>query len=87
MFFKSMLKQLYTNGSLANTDDGFRFELKNRLMPAKLQRVRRVAVDGREVSLDGAMVATDDGRVLRPEDVSAASPAWIVSSESELLER
>jgi hydroxymethylglutaryl-CoA reductase (NADPH) len=75
MFFQSMLKQLYTNGSLANTEDGFRFELKNRLMPAKLRGVRRVVVDGRAISLDGATVAADDGRVLRPEDVSAESPA------------
>ena len=74
-FFTSALKQLYTTGSLANTDDGFRFELKNRLMPAKLHGVRRVAVDGRDVPLDGATIAADDGRVLGPEDVSAESPA------------
>jgi hydroxymethylglutaryl-CoA reductase (NADPH) len=74
-FFSGVLKQLYTTGSLANTGDGFRFELKNRLMAAKLHGVRRVTVDGRDVSLDGAEIAADDGRVLRPGDVSAESPA------------
>ena len=72
---KTILKNLYTNGSLANTDGGFRFELKNRLIPAKLAGVRRVTVDGRDVSLDGSTILADDGRVLRPEDVSADAPA------------
>ncbi|MDF1503742.1 hypothetical protein [Roseisolibacter sp. H3M3-2] len=74
-FFSGFLKQLYTDGSLANTDDGFRFELKNRLMPAALHGVRRVAVDGRELPLAGATIAADDGRVLRPDAVSAEAPA------------
>lgn len=72
---KGFLKQLYTNGSLANTEDGFRFELKNRLLPAKLHGVHRVAVDGRDVPLDGAVIHADDGRVLRGGDFSAESPA------------
>lgn len=71
----AILKNLYTNGSLTNTEDGFQFELKNRLIPAKLLGVRRVAVDGREVSLDGSIIQADDGRVLTPNDVSADTPA------------
>jgi hydroxymethylglutaryl-CoA reductase (NADPH) len=72
--FKSVLKQLYTNGSLRNTEDGFRFELKNRLMDAKLAGVRRVSVDGRDVSLEGSYLVTGDGRRVEPREVSAASP-------------
>lgn len=72
--FKSMLKQLYTNGSLRNTDDGFRFELKNRLIDARLTGVRRVRVDGAPVSLDGASLTTDDGRIVTPGELSPASP-------------
>jgi len=74
MFFKSVLKQLYTNGSLRNTEDGFRFELKNRLMDAKLLGVRRVTIDGREAALDGATLVTSDGRTLGPGDVSPDAP-------------
>lgn len=74
MFFKSVLKQLYTNGSLRNTEDGFRFELKNRLMDARLLGVRRVTVDGRDVPLDGSRLVTGDGRTVGPEDVSRETP-------------
>ena len=74
MFFKSMLKQLYTRESLRATDDGFAFQLKNRLLAAKLVGVRRVAVDGRDVPLDGAQLVTGDGRVFGTGDVSADSP-------------
>ena len=74
MFFQSMLKQLYTRESLRSTDDGFRFELKNRLLAAKLTGVRRVAVDGHDVSLAGAELVTGDGRALTPDEVSAATP-------------
>jgi len=74
MFFKSVLKQLYTNGSLRNTEDGFRFELKNRLMDAKLLGVKRVAIDGRDVALDGSYLVTADGRTVRPHEVSREAP-------------
>lgn len=74
MFFKSMLKQLYTRESLRSTDDGFAFQLKNRLLAAKLVSVRRVAVDGRDVPLDGAQLVTGDGRVLGTADVTAERP-------------
>jgi len=71
---KTFLKQLYTNGSLANTPDGVRFELKNRLLDAKLVAVRRIAIDGRDLPLDAATLALEDGRVLTQADVAAASP-------------
>jgi hydroxymethylglutaryl-CoA reductase (NADPH) len=74
LFFKSALKQLYTRNSLRNTEDGFRFELKNRLLDAKLTGVRRIAVDGRDLSLDGAHLVLPDGRTVTPGEVSAASP-------------
>lgn len=71
---KGILKQLYTDGSLRNTDDGFRFQLKNRLMDAKLAGVRRVSVGGREVSLAGARLVTGEGRTVGPEEVSTDTP-------------
>ncbi len=47
-----LLKQLYTFGSLANSDAGVTFALKNRLSDATLVGVRRIAVDGAEVPRD-----------------------------------
>ena len=71
---KTFLKQIYTNGSLANTDDGVRFELKNRLLDAKLTGVRRVSIGDRDVPLDGATLVLEDGRVLAPPDISPNAP-------------
>jgi hydroxymethylglutaryl-CoA reductase (NADPH) len=71
---KTFLKQLYTNGSLANTDDGVRFELKNRLLDAKLVAVTRIVIDGRDVPLDRSTLGLEDGRVLSHADVASAAP-------------
>jgi len=48
-----VLTHLYTVGSLRNVDDGFRFEVKNRVFDATL-----LAVDG--LSIDGVAVALAD---------------------------
>lgn len=71
---KHFLKQLYTNGSLANEQDGVTFELKNRLIDAKLVAVRRIAIDDQDIALDVATLALEDGRVLSQADVAAAAP-------------
>ena len=47
-----LLEHLYTVGSLENVDDGFRFQVKNRLFDATLVAVDRLVVDGDEVELD-----------------------------------
>lgn len=47
-----ILKQMYTFGSLENTNDGFRFSLKNRLSNATLTKLVEVRVDGQPVPLD-----------------------------------
>jgi hydroxymethylglutaryl-CoA reductase (NADPH) len=47
-----LLEHLYTVGSLENVDEGFRFQVKNRLFDATLVAVDRLVVDGDEVELD-----------------------------------
>jgi hydroxymethylglutaryl-CoA reductase (NADPH) len=69
-----LLKQLYTFGSLENTAEGIRFSLKNRLSDATLQGIHRLSVGGHEVSLDQISLQLEDGRVLHPADISAATP-------------
>jgi hydroxymethylglutaryl-CoA reductase (NADPH) len=71
-----VLKQLYTFGSLANTDDGVRLTLKNRLSDASLTRVAGVTIDGREApreSIEIDVLEGGDGRRLRAAEISEAN--------------
>jgi hydroxymethylglutaryl-CoA reductase (NADPH) len=68
-----LLRQLYTVGSLANTDAGVGFAIKNRLFDATLTAVDAVIVDG--VSAGLADVTLDrDGRAVAAADVRAGLP-------------
>jgi hydroxymethylglutaryl-CoA reductase (NADPH) len=69
-----LLKQLYTFGSLRNTDEGVRFSIKNRLSDAQLTGVRRVAIGGRTVPLDRVRIELRAGRVVGPADISDRTP-------------
>ncbi|MDX2282591.1 MAG: hydroxymethylglutaryl-CoA reductase [Bacteroidia bacterium] len=75
MFIPSLLlKQLYTFGSLRNTDEGVRFSLKNRLSDASLTRVSRVRVGDYEAGPDAITVVLADGRRLAPADIGPDRP-------------
>lgn len=69
-----LLKKLYTLGSLKNTNAGVQFSVKNRLSDVELTGLRKVAVDGKEVSLDTIRLVLSDGRTLAPQDISPANP-------------
>ena len=47
-----LLKQLHTNGSLRNTDDGVQFSVKNRLSDATFTGLTGLKFDGYEVPAD-----------------------------------
>src|SRR5688572_17289165 len=47
-----ILKQMYTLGSLENSEDGVRFSLKNRLSNATVTRLQEVRINGRAVPID-----------------------------------
>ncbi len=49
-----LLRRLYVKQSLANIDDGFRFELMNRLGSGYSHKVHPLTVDGAEVPIDNA---------------------------------
>ena len=65
-----ILKQLYTFSSLANTGDGVRFSLKNRLSDATLTRVLAVRLDGSEVPLERVRLDLGSGQVRTARSVS-----------------
>jgi hydroxymethylglutaryl-CoA reductase (NADPH) len=58
-----ILKQMYTLGSLENTDDGIRFSLKNRLSNATLTGIAELKCNGRAVPLDQVQLEADGERV------------------------
>jgi hydroxymethylglutaryl-CoA reductase (NADPH) len=66
-----LLKQLYTFGSLSNTEDGVRFSVKNRLSDATVTRLTKVAFDGREAPPQAITILVADGRRLRPDELAA----------------
>ncbi len=69
-----LLKQLYTFGSLANTENGVRFALKNRLSDASLLALRSLSVDGREADLATVTFELADGTLLSAGAISVAQP-------------
>lgn len=47
-----LLRRLYVKQSLTNTENGFQFELMNRLGSGYSHRVHPLTVDGKEVKID-----------------------------------
>jgi hydroxymethylglutaryl-CoA reductase (NADPH) len=71
MFVPSaLLKQLYTFGSLENTDQGVEFALKNRLKDATLTALLDVKIDGQSVPRDGVHLFMGDGDTYAASDIS-----------------
>ncbi len=69
-----ILKQLYTFGSLENTPEGVRLELKNRLSDARLTRLIGVRIDGDDVPLGDLRIEVAGGECMTANDVSGTSP-------------
>ena len=68
-----ILKQLYTFGSLENTDQGVRFGLKNRLSDATLTGLRALRLDGRDIALSQVVLELGAGVSVRAVDLTAES--------------
>ena len=58
---EKVLKRLYTYGSLTNTDDGVRFEVKNRLQDAEFGGLERLEINGDEVLRSDVTLETSEG--------------------------
>ena len=68
-----LLKQLYTFGSLRNTEQGVRFSIKNRLSDAEVTELISVRIGDEPVAME-ALHLEIDGTTVRPGDVSKQSP-------------
>ena len=72
MFIPSaLLKQLYTFGSLENTDKGVEFAIKNRLKDATLTELLDVKINGESVSRDDLYLFMGDGDTYRADEISS----------------
>jgi hydroxymethylglutaryl-CoA reductase (NADPH) len=71
MFVPSaLLKQLYTFGSLENTDQGVEFAIKNRLKDATLTELIAVEIDGSAVPDDAVHLFMGDGDTYSAADIA-----------------
>jgi hydroxymethylglutaryl-CoA reductase (NADPH) len=74
MFVPSLLlKQLYTFGSLKNSDHGVQFSIKNRLSDATVTGLRGIRINGQEIPLHDVEVRMDDA-VIQPHQITADQP-------------
>ena len=69
-----ILKQMYTFGSLKNTDTGVQFSLKNRLADATVTGLVEIALDGRAVPLDRVVLDFGNGERRKASEITAARP-------------
>lgn len=68
---KSLLKRLYNRSSLHNSDSGFRFSIKNRLSPARLEAVERLRLDGEDIATERVRLSMDGNPPFAPADIAA----------------
>ena len=75
MFIPSLvLKQLYTFGSLKNTESGVVFALKNRLSDAEFAELLGIKLDGQAAGLETVTLRLSDGHALTPKQVTDEGP-------------
>ena len=64
-----LLRRLYVKQSLTNTEDGFQFELMNRLGSGYSHKVHPLTVDGADIPIDSAEFNLE-GTVIRFDEVT-----------------
>lgn len=69
-----LLKQLYTFGSLKNTDKGVKFSIKNRLSDATLTGIRSLCINGQEIALKHVVIDLGGGETHQSQNISSSRP-------------
>lgn len=69
-----LLRQLYTFGSLKNTEAGIQFSIKNRLSDAKFIGLHNLNIDGNEISLQSIAMDMGSGKTIYPDQISLEHP-------------
>ncbi len=68
-----LLRQLYTNSSLKNTNNGVQFSLKNRLSDGEFSEIVGIKFDDREIPINKISVDFGDGNFVPAENVRDVS--------------
>ncbi len=71
---KLLLKQLYTRGSLKNSNEGVRFSVKNRLKNAKLTGFECINIDKHKISLKDIFVDMGNNLLLSANEITVNNP-------------
>lgn len=71
---KALLKKTYNRGSLRNEGGGVCLSVKNRLAPASLIRIDRIAIDGQAMDAAAVRVSVDGAEPIALERVSESAP-------------
>jgi hydroxymethylglutaryl-CoA reductase (NADPH) len=69
-----LLRQLYTFGSLKNTEHGVQFSIKNRLSDAELTELQSLRIDGSAVPLEAISLDLGDRAELSLDQISPSRP-------------
>ncbi len=67
---KTLLKKLYTRGSLTKTDEGFTFNIKNRLIDVHFEGLNSLEVDGIQVEKSQIFSDLEDGQWVQIEEIN-----------------
>ena len=79
-----LLRRLYVNGSLRETDDGFEFQLRNRLGSGYARRMLPLTIDGQE--LDPATTTFEvDGKQFTFAQVSPETPFTLAMNKTTII--
>ena len=71
---KLLLKQLYTRGSLKNSNEGVRFSVKNRLKNAKLTGFECIKIDNHKISSKDIFVDMGNNLLLSANEITPNNP-------------
>ena len=79
-----LLRRLYVKQSLTNTEDGFQFELMNRLGSGYSHKVHPLTVDGAEIPIDSAEFDLE-GTSIRFDQVSEENTLTLAMNRAILV--
>ncbi|MBS3743589.1 MAG: hypothetical protein KGY48_04455, partial [Wenzhouxiangellaceae bacterium] len=71
---RALLNKLYNRASLRNTGAGARFSVKNRLRPAKLERIRRITLNGEALQPEKIRVSVNGGEPFGADRIDPQAP-------------